>query len=194
MLWLLRETDDAPTRPKEEPDAAAIPTEAARAIMNSSSSSSSSSSSADAAAKHRRMVGSALRIPAATRLAMLRRYHEKGINISVYGNSINQSMIATAVGGLLDVIKLLHELVGADVVNEPDEEGQTPVYLAAVEGEVEPICALHALGADINKADNVGSRPVDIAAVQGHKDVVKVWRKLGAGYCIPSNNFNLCDR
>ena len=143
------------------------------------------------------MVASALHSPTTTRLALLRRCHEKGIDISTYefeGSPFNQSMIAAACWGIVDVFKLLHELVGADVVNEPDEEGQTPVYLAAVEGEVEPICALHALGADINKADNVGSRPVDIAAVQGHKDVVKVWRKLGAGYCIPSNNFNLCDR
>jgi hypothetical protein len=49
-------------------------------------------------------------------------------------------------------------------INIPNENGCTPVFMAAHEGHVDVIRVLFQLGANVNTADQTGSTPVYIAA------------------------------
>ena len=95
------------------------------------SSNGAGSVSSDVAAKHRRLVGNALTSDNAA--MMLRAYHAKGIDIgacALEGSPTDRSILEATYLGRVDVIMLLHELVGAEVVNDTDkEEGWTPCML-----------------------------------------------------------------
>jgi ankyrin repeat protein len=65
-------------------------------------------------------------------------------------------------------------------VNTPNNNGKTPVYIAALNGHVEAIRALAEKGAHVDTPDNNGKTPVFIAAEKGHQDVVNLLREYGA--------------
>ena len=121
------------------------------------------------AAKHRRFVFSALQSPAAVML--FRKYHEKGINIcasAVLGNEELPLILYAAAQSNVDVIKVLHELLGAEAVNAPDKiHGQTPIIGAVVKGQSAAVHVLCELGADLNAQDNAGRTPVLFTAQKG---------------------------
>jgi hypothetical protein len=64
--------------------------------------------------------------------------------------------------------------------NAPDNNGSTPVALAAHRGHVDAIKALVDVGANVHTPDNDGDTPLLIAAHQGQKKVIKLLWKLGA--------------
>jgi ankyrin repeat protein len=77
--------------------------------------------------------------------------------------------------------------MGADV-NSPDEDGWTPVLIAAQYGHVHVIRALAEHGADLNTPNNDGTTPVYIAAQEGHVEVIKVLVKHGADMNTPKDD------
>ena len=83
-------------------------------------------------------------------VALLRAFHAKGIDISdcTGYDTIRQSMILAAAMGRLDVLKLLPELLGARVVNATDENGASPIIVAAHFNQAGAIRALCAAGGD----------------------------------------------
>ena len=56
-----------------------------------------------------------------------------------------------------EVVRVLVEEGGADV-NQGDDNGRTPCFMAAMNGHVDIIRLLHEYGADIDKADKNGRR------------------------------------
>lgn len=83
-----------------------------------------------------------------------------------------------AAKGELDVVKLLLEKGAA--VNQMDEFGQAPLFLAAGEGHRDVVELLLAKGAAVNQVDQDGLSPLHLAASNGHEDVVKILRMNGA--------------
>jgi len=78
---------------------------------------------------------------------------------------------------LRDVKRLIE--AGADV-NAKDEQGKTPLSLAASRGFLSFIPILRDAGADVNTKDNAGMTPLHWAAYLGHIEVVHFLLSFGA--------------
>ena len=63
--------------------------------------------------------------------------------------------------------------------NAKNNDGDTPLHLAAMEGNVDLAKLLLANKAEVNAKDNIGWTPLHFAAVKGHKDVVELLRQHG---------------
>ena len=64
-------------------------------------------------------------------------------------------------------------------VNAKNEEGGTPLHLAAEEGHQQIVELLISKNADINARDNKGKTPLDWAATWGLKETADLLRKHG---------------
>ncbi|XP_043274602.1 ankyrin repeat domain-containing protein 6 isoform X2 [Venturia canescens] len=62
----------------------------------------------------------------------------------------------------------------------PDENGRSPLLLAAAAGHVETCEILIGHGIDVNASDNTGVTPLQRAAAEGHLDVVELLLKHGS--------------
>jgi ankyrin repeat protein len=81
-------------------------------------------------------------------------------------------MAAAGHGRLGNVLFLVTE-AGADV-NQPQNEGCTPLSIAAQQGKLAVVtCLAKELGADVNQANHEGSTPLCIATRNGHMSVVQ---------------------
>jgi len=82
-------------------------------------------------------------------------------------------------GGALALTRRLHRLgVGLDA---PDAVGQTPIFFAAREGNVDCIEYLARDKCDVDRQDRHGQTPMFYAAREGRPDAVRLLRRLGAG-------------
>ncbi|MGB4069784.1 MAG: ankyrin repeat domain-containing protein [Nitrospira sp.] len=83
-----------------------------------------------------------------------------------------------AAKGELDVVKLLLEKGAA--VNQTDQNGWSPLLLAAKNGHREVVELLVAKGAAAVQTDPKGSSPLVLAAMHGHREVVELLVAKGA--------------
>ena len=65
-------------------------------------------------------------------------------------------------------------------IDQADNDGRTPLYLASVKDHKEIVRMLIDAGADVNKANKYGSAPLYWASVKDHKEIVKMLREAGA--------------
>ena len=72
----------------------------------------------------------------------------------------------------------LLESLHADV-NQANNNGDTPMYIAACLGHSDTVKVLASLHADVNQADNDGTTPLGVATVMGKEDTAAVLRSLG---------------
>ena len=66
------------------------------------------------------------------------------------------------------------------MVNKINNEGRTPIWIAAYQGHIDTIVKLHELGGDIHMPDDLGITPAWIAAQNGHIGVILKLHELGA--------------
>jgi ankyrin repeat protein len=78
----------------------------------------------------------------------------------------------------LDVLACLLER-GADT-NKADNEGRTPLLVAAAMGQLAVVSCLLKVGADVDKRDNEGRTPLFVGAITGRLPVVRYLLKHGA--------------
>jgi hypothetical protein len=112
------------------------------------------------------------------------------VNVTATSSSENillQKQLRTAVlDGNIKGVKKCAKL-GADV-NTPDNNGATPVLIAAQKRRVDVIGALAELGADVNTPDHDGFTPVCSAALKGHVDAIRVLAEFKANINTTDNN------
>lgn len=87
-------------------------------------------------------------------------------------------------------VETIRELVMQGVVDpdSPNNDGMTPVFVAAENGQVDVIKTLADMGADLNTADNDGATPVCVAAGSGQVCAVEILAELGADIHICTSN------
>lgn len=76
--------------------------------------------------------------------------------------------------GDTETVKSLAQYVD---LNEADNDGRSPVHVAALEGHIEIVRFFIAQHVDLNKADKDGQTPVLIAEREGHTEIVKLLAK-----------------
>jgi len=85
---------------------------------------------------------------------------------------------AAAKGDLAKVAALLKE--NPDLVSSKDQDGDTPLHVAAGAGKTEVAKLLLVQKADVNARDNGGWTPLHFAAVRGQKEVAELLLTGGA--------------
>jgi hypothetical protein len=103
-------------------------------------------------------------------LAQLRQWGRQGVRLS----SAMPLIEFTFSGMSLDMYRCLVKDLGADVNGAQQNDGGTPLFVAAQNGHLALVkCLVKELGADVNQARRDGSTPLCIAAQQGHLPVVQ---------------------
>jgi hypothetical protein len=83
---------------------------------------------------------------------------ELGANVNQRDNIV--ALTAAAYLGKYEIVRYLIEKLGADV-NILDNDGFTPLYLAASKGHLAAVQVLLSLGADVNSVDEYGATPLN---------------------------------
>jgi ankyrin repeat protein len=79
-----------------------------------------------------------------------------------------------------DTTRVLNALNQGITPNYVDHNGQSPLHMAARDGNVELVRLLIARGAFINVLDSTRVTPLHLAAANGHLDVVQILIRAGA--------------
>ncbi len=112
-------------------------------------------------------------------------YTSSAINTPL--SSVYQSELKTAIYWRLNdpVRQLVAE--GADI-NEKDQQGETPLYIAAWNGNLQAVEILIKAGAEVNIRDIYGDTPLMAAVDQGNVRIVKELIVAGADVTIKNND------
>ncbi len=98
---------------------------------------------------------------------------EELLRLGITSDKYNTALLSAADDGELQKIRLLIT-AGADV-NTTNDDGNTPLTLAAWRGHTECVkLLLAAPGIDVNLADQYGGSPLCLAAENGHTECVKL--------------------
>jgi uncharacterized protein len=65
-------------------------------------------------------------------------------------------------------------------VNQVGSNGDRPIHVACIRGNLDDVIALVEAGADVNSAGDLGFTPLHHAASDGHLDIVHVLLRYGA--------------
>jgi hypothetical protein len=145
---------------------------------SSSSSSTKNSRSGSSSTAPGTEVTEVMIVQAAIRgdVAHLRRLVKRGVRVSSAA-PLCQAVFYAKIGAVRYLVKEL----GADV-NRTDDEGITPLSIAAEEGNQQMVqCLVIELGAHVNLGDEEGRTPLYVAAQNGHLAVVRyLVKNLGA--------------
>jgi len=88
----------------------------------------------------------------------------------------------------IPMVKLLIQK-GEDI-NRADDDGTTPLMVAAAKGNIDIIQELLNYGADFNTADKDGNTPLTLSIKSGNVDAVKKFINLGIDINVQDNNGN----
>ena len=94
-------------------------------------------------------------------------------------------------GHVVDLRLALREVAKAEV-SKLDEDGVTPLHLAATEGHKACVTVLLQAGAEIDKCDPGGWTPLHYAIVEGHEDIVDCLLDEGADTSIRADLSDDC--
>ena len=83
---------------------------------------------------------------------------------------------------------LFLNLTLADNPNAPNEDGDTPIYCAAKNGQTEIVKILAPLTDNPNAPDNKGWTPIHEVASSGHTEIVKILAPLTANPNAPDDD------
>lgn len=79
--------------------------------------------------------------------------------------------------------------LGGESVNSSDDDGNTPMHLAAREGHESIVDLLVNKGADVNVNNDNNYTPLHLAAIEGHESVVSLLVKKGADVNIQTKDW-----
>lgn len=103
------------------------------------------------------------------------------------GETIFHSTVYSGLPERLDIL-LKYNPQAKRLINSRNNEGVTPLLLAAMLEDY-PMCKhLLSLGADVNSTDNTHSAPIHPACSMGNLDIVKLLIEYGADLHIKTNN------
>ena len=99
-----------------------------------------------------------------------------------FKNSVHQLRV---LNDFKDAIRVLRGN-GITDINLRDQDGNTPLHLAAENGQTETFRALIELGADVNLAGNFRATPLHEAARHGHTEIIEILRTAQSTQgCLP---------
>ena len=86
------------------------------------------------------------------------------------------------------ILEYLEKNNRLSTIDDGEEYGMTPLYLASYRGSLEAATLLLNCGADVNKETTEGDTPLHIACSEGHNAVVKLLLANGADKNRPTND------
>jgi ankyrin repeat protein len=105
---------------------------------------------------------------------------DNGINLSQTRDSGHKALWRACEHGLVEIVSLLLES-GADLMENCDLEGDTPLGVACHHGQEEVVSLLLADSRiDLDKSDDMGWTPLNTAAIKGHTNIVAKLLAKGA--------------
>lgn len=124
-------------------------------------------------------------------------------------NALTLAVACRAPDGLIARLCALGSREYADILNQQDGCGRTPLSIASADGHLAHVVLLLALGADPDRETGAGRRPLQFAAESGHRDIFIALLESGASlhvgkesarpldYCIRDGRIDLlraCQR
>lgn len=111
---------------------------------------------------------------------LVRLLVDLGANTSAITNQQNSVLMNAVMNNKLGVVQWLVSNGAMKSINRQNEEGRTPLHVAASKGNLEIVKLLAGLGADLEIKNNHGNTPLTLAIIFKKYDVVDYLIKLGA--------------